>query len=505
MPRLQLPIFPADTISEIKARMRIRGVTSLLKPVFRLSWLVRSMGFVSGWCSVLFFFFVLTQATAATISGTLTPASPSCSIAAGASTCTVSLTWSTTNPVGTSAVMSSYPVANTTVATGNSGSTTASVPHNGRTFYLYNSAQLLATSTATASCASGTTWNGSVCQAPTPQPTGSLTLSPSSCTITAGNSSCNISLSWTTTNPVGTSAVTSNTPAANTPIGSGNNSSATASVPPSGRSFFLINNQIQLDTKSATASCASGTTWNGSVCQAPTPQPTGSLTLSPSSCTITAGNSTCDINLSWTTTNPVGTSAVTSNTPAANTPIGGGNNSSATASVPPSGRSFFLINNQIQLDTKSATASCASGTTWNGSLCQSNAVNPTGTLTLASSSCTITAGNNRCNVNATWSTTNPGPGSTSAITADGQTLATGNSGGPTPLPVPYGSRTFYLYNSGALLDQKTATASCASGTTWNGSACQAPTTGTGQITVVPNPCTIASQGGNCAVILSRSE
>ena len=31
---------------------------------------------------------------------------------------------------------------------------------------------------------------------------------------------------------------------------------------------------------------------------------------------------------------------------------------------------------------------------------------------------------------------------------------------------------------------------------------QAPTTGTGQITVVPNPCTIASQGGNCAVILS---
>ena len=276
--------------------MRIRGVTSLLKPVFRLSWLVRSMGFVSGWCSVLFFFFVLTQATAATISGTLTPASPSCSIAAGASTCTVSLTWSTTNPVGTSAVMSSYPVANTTVATGNSGSTTASVPHNGRTFYLYNSAQLLATSTA--------------------------------------------------------------------------------------------------------------------------------------------------------------------------------------------------------------TASCASGTTWNGSLCQSNAVNPTGTLTLASSSCTITAGNNRCNVNATWSTTNPGPGSTSAITADGQTLATGNSGGPTPLPVPYGSRTFYLYNSGALLDQKTATASCASGTTWNGSACQAPTTGTGQITVVPNPCTIASQGGNCAVILS---
>ncbi|HEV7485938.1 MAG TPA: hypothetical protein VGQ65_09665, partial [Thermoanaerobaculia bacterium] len=74
------------------------------------------------------------------MTGTLTPASPSCSIAAGSSTCNVTLSWTTTNPVGTSAVTSNYPNTNTTVATGNSGSTSASVPHAGRTFYLYNNA-----------------------------------------------------------------------------------------------------------------------------------------------------------------------------------------------------------------------------------------------------------------------------------------------------------------------------------------------------------------------------
>src|SRR5437588_7707710 len=102
-----------------------------------------------------------------TMSRTLTPATPSCSIAAGASTCNVSLSWTTTSPVGTSSVTSNYPNANTTVATGNSGSTSATVPYNSRTFYLYNNAQLLATSVASASCSSGTSWNGSTCQAPT--------------------------------------------------------------------------------------------------------------------------------------------------------------------------------------------------------------------------------------------------------------------------------------------------------------------------------------------------
>lgn len=98
-------------------------------------------------------------------SGTLSILPTSCVIAAGASSCSVSLTWSTTNPVGTSAVTSKYPIEGTHVADGNFGTTTASIPYGGRSFYLYNNEQLLATRSATATCAAGSTWNDSICAA----------------------------------------------------------------------------------------------------------------------------------------------------------------------------------------------------------------------------------------------------------------------------------------------------------------------------------------------------
>jgi len=98
--------------------------------------------------------------TAPTTTGTLLPASPTCTIASGASSCTVNLTWSTANPVGTSAI-TAVGMAN---VNGNSGTNvTFSVPYNARIFYLYNNAILLATSNATASCVGGTSWNGTVC------------------------------------------------------------------------------------------------------------------------------------------------------------------------------------------------------------------------------------------------------------------------------------------------------------------------------------------------------
>jgi hypothetical protein len=51
------------------------------------------------------------------------------------------------------------------------------------------------------------------------------------------------------------------------------------------------------------------------------------------------------------------------------------------------------------------------------------------------------------------------------------TVFTGNNGGPSAALVPYSSRTFYLCNNAVLLATSTATSSCASGTTWNGSTC----------------------------------
>src|SRR5205807_1649008 len=133
---------------------------------------------------------------------------------------------------------------------------------------LYNNSQLLATSVASSSCTSGTSWNGSTCQAPIMS--GTLTPAAPSCSIAAGANSCNVTLSWTTTNAVGNSAVTSDYPSANTTVATGNSGSTSASVPYSSRMFYLYNSGQLLATSVASSSCAPGTSWNGSTCQAPT-------------------------------------------------------------------------------------------------------------------------------------------------------------------------------------------------------------------------------------------
>ncbi|MBI3888295.1 DUF11 domain-containing protein [Candidatus Nomurabacteria bacterium] len=98
-----------------------------------------------------------------------------------------------------------------------------------------------------------------------------------------------------------------------------------------------------------------------------------------------------------------------------------------------------------------------------------------GTLTPATSNCVITAGQNSCTINFTWNTINPV--ATSSVTSAGVTVANGNSS-PSPFPfvIPFGSKTFYLYNNAILLAQSTVSALCASGTSWNGGVCQTSTT-----------------------------
>ena len=298
------------------------------------------------------------------MSGTLTPAAPSCIIADGGSSCNVTLNWTTTNPVATSAVTSNWPSANTTVASGNSGSTSAQVPYSSRTFYLYNNAVQLATSNATSSCATGSTWTAGVCKGPM---SGTLTPAAPSCIIADGGSSCNVTLNWTTTNPVATSAVTSNWPSANTTVASGNSGSTSAQVPYSSRTFYLYNNAVQLATSNATSSCATGSTWTAGVCKGPM---SGTLTPAAPSCIIADGGSSCNVTLNWTTTNPVATSAVTSNWPSANTTVASGNSGSTSAQVPYSSRTFYLYNNAVQLATSNATSSCATGSTWTAGVCK---------------------------------------------------------------------------------------------------------------------------------------
>ncbi|MCX6751553.1 MAG: hypothetical protein NT161_02175, partial [Candidatus Nomurabacteria bacterium] len=167
-----------------------------------------------------------------TMSGTLSGSN--CTIASGANSCSTTLSWSTTNPVGTSAVTSSYPVANTTVVSGNSGSQSVLIPYSSRDFYLYNNTKSLVPTSPngagvviTASCISGTTWssgqNKCIVAVP-PTPTASISASPSS--VASGGA---VTITWSSSN-------------ATTCAGTGFNTGGATSSPPGGVTVFPTSN-----------------------------------------------------------------------------------------------------------------------------------------------------------------------------------------------------------------------------------------------------------------------
>jgi hypothetical protein len=97
---------------------------------------------------------------------------------------------------------------------------------------------------------------------------------------------------------------------------------------------------------------------------------------------------------------------------------------------------------------------------------------PTGTLSLSPTSCVIAAGSSTCSaVYATWSTTN----ATNPRLVDGNTgtvLSTAANQTSLQVWVAYPQTVFYLNNGTTQLATKTATTSCAAGSTWNGTSCR---------------------------------
>ncbi|MDQ5922375.1 MAG: hypothetical protein QG644_83, partial [Patescibacteria group bacterium] len=105
------------------------------------------------------------------------------------------------------------------------------------------------------------------------------------------------------------------------------------------------------------------------------PSMSGTLTPSPASCNIPEGGSSCPVNLTWTTTNPVGVSGVTNNGTSV-PPDANGNNGSqvfdVSYKVSTSGvTEFYLYNSSILLAQTDVITSCVAGTSWVTSKCTS--------------------------------------------------------------------------------------------------------------------------------------
>ncbi|MDD3662712.1 MAG: InlB B-repeat-containing protein [Candidatus Pacebacteria bacterium] len=280
----------------------------------------------------------------AVMSGTIN--ANNCTIAAGGNSCSSSLSWSTTNPVGTSAVTTP---TNITVKTANTSTATYTVAYGTRTFYLYNNGTLLDQDPATASCTSGTSWNGSSCQ--TNVVTHTVTFN--------GNGSTGGSTATQTFTEGETKNLNANGFTRTGYTFAGWATTSTGSVVYANQaSYTMGTSNVTLYAKWTANAVMSGT-------------------INANNCTIAAGGNSCSSSLSWSTTNPVGTSAVTTPT---NITVKTANTSTATYTVAYGTRTFYLYNNGTLLDQDPATASCTSGTTWNGSVCQTN-VAPVVTLT----------------------------------------------------------------------------------------------------------------------------
>lgn len=203
----------------------------------------------------------------------------------------------------------------------------------------------------------------------------------------------------------------------------------------------------------------------------PTSNPSVSYPAVAASCAIPAGSSSCKIDFFWSTVNyydyvsrilrPDGTLVIGNTLSEASYPF-------TLYGSDPSTVTFSLYNGDTLLARSNVSKSCASGSTWNGAYCMN------GTLTSSASSCTIASGAGTCNVTISWSTA--GPNGTSAVTSDypssGYHVADANSGSNQSVAIPKAGRSFYLYNSGTLLAQKSISASCASGSAWTGSTCE---------------------------------
>jgi hypothetical protein len=325
--------------------------------------------------------------------------------------------------------------------------------------------------------------------------TGTLTPSSQGCTLASGATTCNATLSWTTSNPEATSAVTNNggaTPASS-PGNTGNN--VVFAVPyytamDGVTTFYLYNNAQQLKTATVTV-CNTATPWNGTSCGT---LPAGSHDYA--SCTDAGGWA-----IDWDAPNdPVRIQIFDG--PAGGTKVAVGDfNASLLRSdlntgsysqnhgfvwtIPESLKNnadHTLYAYALDLQDSSQSTLLSSNRTIN---CPPSAMS--GTLTAPS--CTIPLNGSTCDTTVTWSVTNPEVVLGSAVTSSYPSsntvvsttpLSTGNadSGTKNSVTIPYGGRTFYLYNNEKSLAPTSpngagvfANASCVSGSNWNGTTC----------------------------------
>src|SRR3989344_7866290 len=413
------------------------------------------------------------------MSGTLTASN--CTIPLGNSSCNTNLNWNTDNPVGTSAVTTP---TNITVATGNSGSTTYPVAKGTRDFYLYNNNIQLAQATASADCAPGIIWNGSVCSTPV---VGAATINvtadvPSYWQLVRVNlpggqqqgldwygPALSNSYSITDFGDYGLSAYspcyTTDWSPRSFNIQSGDTREFNIVNTPDGSCPVCVPNQ-GASCASAPNSCGqtnTGTVQCNGSCNAPTPP-----------------NSSCPVNGGWSPWSPCSVTACGST---------GTQTRTCTNPTPSNGGADCSSLDGVNSSKTCNTVACPSGT-------------------LSATSCTVAGSASTCDSFVTWSTSNLTSGATEVTRNNpaNTVISSATSGTNISNTVKYGSSSFFLYHdiSGTptRLAEANMNASCSAGTIWDGSKCKITSSMSGTLTPATPSCSIGQGQSNCSINFS---
>ncbi len=297
---------------------------------------------------------------------------PSCVIDPNASSCATTVgvsvpatyTWGADLKLCDGTYLQTIPPGNQNIS--------VTIPYNSRCFNLHPWSFIVTqptdTVTGTSACAPGSTWNNSVCAPvpPTPPavPTGLSAQAGASC----GTKSINVS--W---NPV-TNATSYDLLRDGTTLLSGVTSTFVDTVALDGSPHTY-----QVRAWAGSLVSAWSTPLVQGIASAICPVASGSLTVN--TCSISAGQSTCSVNVAW----------ISSNATAPNVTQNGALFSTAISSPPPGtprtvgygSTAFTLRDSTTNLDTKTVIASCLNGLSWNNSTCESSITPPPPSLPCA--------------------------------------------------------------------------------------------------------------------------
>lgn len=248
----------------------------------------------------------------------------------------------------------------------------------------------------------------------------------------------------------------------------------TRANPSPGWTFTCTNNGVP-DTTTLVVNCLPGYVWDNGICNPADASFTGTPT-----CTIASNGAGCSSSISWTASY-VDSVDLTDCSGGFYARTGSGSQTSSVY-IPYNTGCYQIrkTSDQSVLATVNGSASCISGTAWNGAVC----IRPTGTFTssvlgVPATSCTIAIYQRTCTLDLNWTTSYPfGASAITSTTHDQELADLGDSGKVSDsgthtltLPGDYTDNTFFLYNNANILGPQTGITitkpTCVTGTGWD--------------------------------------